>query len=136
MDFYSTGPEFLEIYPVMTERVRNITYLETNSFKMLKSTKNIEIYKIHELKVVFFHKKNICFRKSVCIFSVEYASVYFMTPFESLWLLLSIPSSKYIEAAAQYFLSNKFFLYSSSKTLQKAFLINTARAKGKKLQFF
>ena len=57
MDFYSTGPEFLEIYPIIAERVRNIKFLETNSFKMLKSTKNIQIYKIHELKVVFFHKK-------------------------------------------------------------------------------
>ena len=49
MEFYSTGPEFLEIYPVIAERVRNIKFLETNSFKMLKSTKrNIKIYKIHE----------------------------------------------------------------------------------------
>ena len=45
MVIYSTGPEFLEIYPVIAERVRNITFLETNSFKMLKSTKKHKNFK-------------------------------------------------------------------------------------------
>ena len=57
MDFYSARPEFLEIYPVTAEKVGNITFLETYSFKMLKFTKKTKMYKIHELKVVFFHKK-------------------------------------------------------------------------------
>ena len=39
MDFYSTGPEFLAIYPVIAEGAGNITFFETNSFKILKSTK-------------------------------------------------------------------------------------------------
>ena len=56
-DFYGRGPELLEIHPVITGRVGKIRFLETNIFKMLKSTKNIKIHKNHELKAVFFHKK-------------------------------------------------------------------------------
>ena len=38
MNFYSTGPEFLEIYPAIAKRVGNITFLDTYCFEMLKST--------------------------------------------------------------------------------------------------
>ena len=56
--------------------------------------------------------------EKVCIFSVEYASIYFMTLFEvSDWLLLRIPSSKNIEAAAENFLFNKIFSDSVLKIL-------------------
>ena len=57
MNFHGRGLELLEIYSSMAGRVRNIKNILLNNFKMVKSTKNIKIPKIHEFKAIFSIKK-------------------------------------------------------------------------------
>ena len=51
----------------MSERVRNIKNILLNNFKMVKSTKNIKIHKIHELKVAYFIRNNLYLNYVYCI---------------------------------------------------------------------